>query len=107
MGALEEFDAVVQGTEVIRRVLHSLTIEAAQALRQVCRESEQTGKPLPDYRLSTGGYMGEMIVRALIEASLMEEVLADRRAVRQYQPTERGLAFYHKFAEEQSFARKS
>lgn len=107
MGSFEEFDTALHGTKIVQRVRRSLTIEATQALQQICREFERTGKPLPDHHLSSGGYMGEMIVKALIEAGLIEETEAERRAVRQYGPTERGRAFYRALLEENAFAQRS
>lgn len=107
MGAFEDFDAAIHGTDVIHRVLRSLTIEAAQALREICREFDTTGLAVPDHRLSGAGYMGEMIVRALVEAKLIEETLAERRTVRQYRPTDAGRAIFAKLQEEQAFARKT
>ena len=107
MGAFEDFDTVVHGTDVIKRVKRSLTIEAALALREICREFDTTSKAVPDHRLSGGGYMGEMIVRALVEAGLIEETLAERRTVRQYQPTDKGRSVFSKLQEEQAFSRKA
>ena len=106
MATQEEFASQIMGTDVIREVMHSISTEAAQALREICRGHERTGQPVEDHFLPSGGYMGEMIVRALVLAELITEEPGDRRAVRAYAPTKKGAEFYKKLQEEGSFTRK-
>ena len=107
MAALDDFTSTISETAVIQRVNAGMMMEAAQALRDICQQFERTGTPLADHHLPAGGYMGEMIVKALIEAGHIEEVLSDQRGfLHQYKPTKKGQSLYTKLMKEEAFARK-
>ncbi len=107
MGAFDDFSKSVRGTPVVSRMLKSTMIEAAQALRDICREFEKSGQPLGDHHLPAGGYMGEMVVKALVESELIEEVASERGALHQYQPTDAGRKVYDGLKSEDAFSLKS
>ena len=107
MGAFDSFSASVSGAPVITRMLNSTMIEAAQALRDICREFEKTGHALGDHHLPAGGYMGEMVVKALVESKLIEEAESERGALHQYVPTKAGQKAYEGLKKEDAFSLKS
>jgi hypothetical protein len=108
VAAFDEFSKSVSATAVVRRVVESMMIEAAQALRDICVRWEAMHEPLGDHHLPAGGYMGEMVVRALIEAGLIEEVTPKERGfLRRYKPTDQGMATYNGLKGEDAFARKA
>ncbi|MBI4328733.1 MAG: hypothetical protein HY685_02580 [Chloroflexi bacterium] len=103
----KEFASLINNTEIIKQVLKNIEEEAAQAFRQIAREYERTKQPVPDHYLSTGGYLGEMIVRALIIVGLIAERSVDRYVVKAYVPTEQGVALYKKLVEEGAFPQRA
>jgi len=106
--AFDDFTGSVRGTPVVTRVMESMMIEAAQALRDICRAFQATGEPMGGHHLPAGGYMGEMIVRALIEADLIEEVEGEERGfMRRYKPTRNGEKTYAKLDKEDAFSRRA
>ena len=108
MSAFDEFAGIVRVTPVVTRVMESMMIEAAQALRDICRAFESTGEPMGGHRLPAGGYMGETIVRALIEAELIEEVEGEERGfMRRYKPTQIGERTYAQLDKEDAFSRRA
>ncbi len=108
MAAFDDFTGTVRGTPVVTRVMESMMIEAAQALRDICRTFKETGEPMGGHHLPAGGYMGEMIVRALIEADLIEEVEGQERGfMRRYKPTKKGEKTYAKLDKEDAFSRRA
>jgi DNA-binding MarR family transcriptional regulator len=107
VAALDDFSSTIRETAVIQRVNAGMMMEAAQALRDICQQFERTGAPLADHHLPAGGYMGEMIVKALIEAGHIEEVFSDERGfLHQYKPTKEGQSLFTKLMKEDIFARK-
>ncbi len=107
MPAFDDFVGAVRGTPVVTRVMESMMIEAAQALRDICRVFESTGEPMGGHHLPAGGYMGEMIVRALIEAELIEEVAPQERGfLHRYRPTESGVSTCARLDAEGVFSRR-
>ena len=103
----DEFAGIVRATPVVTRVMESMMIEAAQALRDICRTFQSTGEPMGGHHLPAGGYMGETIVRALIEAELIEEVEGEERGfMRRYKPTKSGEQTYTQLDKEDAFSRR-
>ncbi len=88
-------------------MLDSTMIEAAQALRDICLEFEKSGQALGDHHLPAGGYMGEMVVRALVESELIEETASERGSLHQYKPTKAGQKAYERLKKEDAFSRKT
>ena len=108
VSAFDEFAGIVRVTPVVTRVMESMMIEAAQALRDICRAFESTGEPMGGHRLPAGGYMGETIVRALIEAEFIEEVEGEERGfMRRYKPTKSGEQTYTQLDKEDAFSRRA
>ena len=107
VGAFDKFSESVRGTPVVSRMLTSTMIEAAQALRDICQEFEKFGQPLGDHHLPAGGYMGEMVVKALMEAKLIEEAQAERGALHKYSPTAAGCKVYAGLKKEDAFSLKA
>ncbi len=108
MPAFDDFVGVVRGTPVVTRVMESMMIEAAQALRDICRTFASTGAPMGGHLLPAGGYMGEMIARALIEGGFIEEVEGEERGfMRRYRPTELGVETYARLDTEDAFSRRA
>ncbi len=107
MGAFDNFSASVSGTPVVTRMVNSTMIEAAQALRDICKEFENSGNPLGDHHLPAGGYMGEMVVKALIESKFIEEAESERGALHQYRPTKAGRKAYEGLKKEDAFSLRS
>ncbi len=107
VSAFDEFAGIVRVTPVVTRVVESMMIEAAQALRDICRAFQSTGEPMGGHHLPAGGYMGETIVRALIEAELIEEVEGEERGfMRRYKPTKSGEQTYTQLDKEDAFSRR-
>ena len=107
VGAFDNFSASVSGTPVVTRMVNSTMIEAAQALRDICKEFENSGNPLGDHHLPAGGYMGEMVVKALIESKFIEEAESERGALHQYRPTKAGRKAYEGLKKEDAFSLRS
>lgn len=108
MGAFDDFSKAISDTDVVQRVIQSMMIEAAQVLRDISRSYEDTGEPMGDHHLPAGGYMGEMVVKALLEAGQIEEISAEGSgALHQYKPTKQGQSAYGKLKKADAFARKA
>lgn len=88
--------------------MQSMMIEAAQVLRDISRNFEDTGQPMGDHHLPSGGYMGEMVVKALMEAGQIEEIPSEGSgALHQYKPTKQGQSAYGKLKKADAFAKKA
>ena len=107
MGAFDDFSHSVRGTPVVSRMLDSTMIEAAQALRDICLEFERSGQALGDHHLPVGGYMGGMVVKALVESGLIEEAASERGSLHQYRPTKAGQTAYEGLKKEDAFSLKA
>ena len=107
MAAINDFGAAVRETPVVERMLESMVIEASQALRDICKTFQATGEPMGGHHLPAGGYMGEMIVRMLIDANLIEEVEGQERGyLHRYKPTKDGEKTYATLDKEGAYARR-
>jgi hypothetical protein len=107
VGTFDDFSDSVGATQVVSRMMKSTMIEAAQTLRDICKEFEKSGQPLGDHHLPASGYMGEMVVKALVESELIEETEAERGALHHYQPTDRGREVYEGLKTEDAFSLRS
>jgi len=94
MGALDDFAALLEATEVMQQVIRSLKEEPAHLLGHICREYERSGRPVPDHHLSLVGYLGEASVKALMSAGLIRQQLGSRLALYCYEPTAEGMKQY-------------
>lgn len=91
MGALDDFFALLEPTEVMQQVIRSLKEEPAHLLGDICREYERTGKPVPDHHLNLVGYLGEASLKALISAELVRQQPGGTLALYCYEPTAKGI----------------
>lgn len=100
MSTIDDFVTRLETTDVMQQVLRSLKEEPAFFLRDICRESQQTGQPVPDHRLQLIGYMGEAAVKALLAAGLIQQQPGGRQSLYTYEPTTEGLEQYEKLKAE-------
>ncbi len=100
MGALQDFIALVEGTEAMKQLLKSLREEAAHMLGRICREYERTNQPVPDHHLYFPSYIGETSIKALISAGLIRVQPGGRISLYQYEPTPEGLEQYRSLSAE-------
>jgi hypothetical protein len=96
MRAIEDFVSLLETTDVMKQVLKNLKEEPAHLLGNICREYQMTGKPVPDHRLPSVGYLGEAAVKALISAGLIKRQSGGLAALYSYEPTPEGLEQYKK-----------
>jgi len=94
MGALDDFFALLEATEVMQQVVRSLKEEPAHLLGDICREYDRTGRPVPDHHLNLVGYLGEASLKALISAELVHQQPGDSLALYYYEPTAKGMEQY-------------
>lgn len=97
MGAIDDFFALLEATEVMQQVIRSLKEEPAHLLGDICREYERTGQPVPDHHLNLVGYLGEASLKALISAELVRQQPGNRLALYCYEPTDKGMEQYEGF----------
>lgn len=96
MSAIDDFSALLETTEVMQQVLRSLKEEPAHLLREICREYQRTGQPVPDHRLNPTGYLGEAAVKALLSARLINRQSGGTTSLYCYEPTPEGLEQYER-----------
>ena len=94
MGALDDFFALLETTEVMQQVIMSLKEEPAHLLGGICREYERTSQPVSDHHLSLVGYLGEASLKALISAELVHQQPGNRLALYCYEPSAKGMEQY-------------
>jgi hypothetical protein len=97
MGALDDFFALLEATEVMQQVIRSLKEEPAHLLGDICREYGRTGRPVSDHHLNLVGYLGEASLKALISAELVRQQTGNRLALYCYEPTDKGMEQYEGF----------
>ena len=91
---LENFLSLVHKTEIMQQVEKSLGEEPVHILGVICREYGKTSQPVPDYRLRLSGYIGEVSLKALVQAGMITQQSGGRISVYSYSPTEQGLRQY-------------
>ena len=96
MGAIDDFAALLETTEVMKQVLKSLKEAPAHLLGDICREHQRTGQLVPDHHLHFVGYMGEATVKALLSAGLIRQQPGGRLSLYSYEPTPEGLKQYER-----------
>lgn len=95
----DEFLSVLRSTTIMQQVEKGLREEPVHILEVICKENEKSGQPMPDYRLHLSGYIGEVSLKALLEAGLIKQESGGRVSIYIYSPTEAGLKYYHSFKE--------
>ena len=98
--AREEFANLVRSTDVMRQLLRDLEEDPLRTLCSICKENSETGRPVPDHHLDFFSYNSESSLRALTAAGLVQAREGSRYAVREYEPTEKGLALYRGLRDE-------
>jgi hypothetical protein len=96
MSAIEDFFAILEGTEVIEQITRSLREEPAKLLGDICREYQKGGQPVADHGLFLFGYLGESALKALISAGLINRRPGGRTSLYTYEPTEQGIEQYER-----------
>ena len=96
MGAYEDLAQVLRQTQVMQQVLTELEKEPVTLLLAICREYEATKEAVPDHHLHLSGYLGEVAMRVLLEAGLIERQPGRRLSVNSYEPTSAGTEYYRK-----------
>lgn len=96
LGVREEFLALVRATGAMSQMLGSLDEAPIQLLGRICREYGKSGMPVPDYHLPPLGYIGEVCVKALVSAKLIESQPGPKVSLFRYQPTEEGMRYYQR-----------
>lgn len=96
MGAIDEFAALLETTEVVKQLLKSLKEEPAHLLGDICQKYQKTGQSVPDHRLHFVGYMGEATLKALLSAELITRQPGGRMSLYAYEPTKEGLEQYER-----------
>jgi hypothetical protein len=100
VSAYEELVRKAKETETIRRVLADLEKEPARLLFEICREYEACLEPVPDHRIHLPGYLGEISLKALLAAGLLDIETGRRLSIYQYKPTTEGLEWYRRLVQE-------
>lgn len=96
MSTIDDFAALLEGTEVMKQVLKSLKEEPAHLLGNICREYQESGQSVPDHHLHFVGYMGEATLKALLSAGLIKRQSGGRLSLYAYEPTAEGLEQYER-----------
>jgi hypothetical protein len=96
MSVIDDFAALLETTEVMKQLLKSVKEEPAHLLGDICREYQNTGQPVPDYRLHLVGYLGETALKALLSLGLIRQQPRGRLSVYSYEPTTEGLEQYER-----------
>ena len=91
-----DFQTLIKNTEVMKHVLESLEEEPARILIHICKEYEASGRPVPDHHFHVSGYIGEVALRALVAAGLIQSRPGRRFSLYDYEPTPAGLEHYRK-----------
>ena len=91
---LENFLSLVRKTEIMQQVEKSLGEEPVHILDVICKEHGKASQPVPDYHLRLSGYIGEVSLKALVQAGMITQQSGGRISVYSYSPTEEGLRQY-------------
>lgn len=98
--AYTEVASTLRETPAMKEFLASLEMEPFHLLAEICNAYDKAQEPVPDYRLTPGGYLSEMSLRALLQASFVDDKPSGRDAMRAFQPTPKGLEYYRRLKEE-------
>ena len=100
MGAYEGLVQTIKQTEVMQQALAGLQEEPVKLLRAICKEYEASNEPVSDHHFLLTGYLGEIALRALLSAGLIERQSGDRDSIFRYKPTPAGLEHYKRLIRE-------
>jgi hypothetical protein len=96
MSFINEFQQLLESTEIMLQVKKSLEEEPLKLLRDICRKSGDGKLPVPDYNLPIQGYTGDVALKALVQAGMLEKSDGGRVALFSYKPTELGIDYSKK-----------
>jgi hypothetical protein len=96
MSFIKEFQQLLDSTEIMAQVRKSLEEEPLNLLREICKKSGQDMAPVPDYSLPVQGYTGDVALKALVQAGLVDKIDGGRVALFSYKPTDLGIEYYKK-----------
>jgi hypothetical protein len=96
MSFKKEFLDLLESTEIIRQVKNNLDEEPVKLLHEICAKSGQDNLPVPDYNLPIQGYTGDVALKALVQAGLVDKVDGGRVALYSYKPTSLGIDYCKK-----------
>lgn len=94
MGAYEDLVQTIKQTEVMQQALAGLQEEPVKLLRAICKEYEASNEPVSDHHFHLSGYLGEIALRALLSAGLLERQSGDWSSIFRYKPTPAGIEHY-------------
>jgi hypothetical protein len=100
MGAYEDLVQTIKQTEVMQQALAGLQEEPVKLLRAICKEYEASNEPVSDHHFHLSGYWGEIALRALLSAGLIEQQSGDRSSIFRYKPTPAGMEHYKRLIRE-------
>ena len=92
MSVEDDFFALLENTDPVKEVLHSLREEPARLLGEICAEHARTGQPVPDHRLRLASNVREVGLKALLAAGLVKQDTGGRLSLFSYEPTTTGQA---------------
>ncbi len=90
----DELLSLLSQTPIMQQIEKSLREEPVHILGAICGEHEKTGQAVADYRLHLSGYVGEVSLKALLEAGLITQQSGGRVSIYTYSPTAEGLKQY-------------
>jgi hypothetical protein len=96
MSSIKELQQLLESTEIMLQVKKSLDEEPLKLLRDICRKSGDDDLPVPDYNLPVQGYTGDVALKALVQAGLVDKIDGGRVALFSYKPTALGIDYCKK-----------
>ena len=93
MSLIKEFNQLLESTEIMLQVKKSLQDEPLKLLKEICRKSGKDNLPVADFTLAVQGYTGDVALKALVQAGLVDKVDGGRVALFSYKPTVLGIDY--------------
>ncbi len=94
MSFKKELQGLLESTEIMLQVKNNLEEEPVKILREICERSGQDSVPVPDFSLPVQGYTGDVALKALVQAGLVDKVDGGRVSLFSYKPTGLGIDYY-------------
>jgi len=105
--AREELAGIVRESSPFRQLREELEQYPLSLFRRVCTLNVERGGPVPDYTLGLVPYLGDVSLRALEQAQLIEKVERRSPGVHAYEPTAKGKALWQRLQAEVAAAATS
>jgi len=100
MGTYEDLVQTIKQTGVMQQTLAALQEEPVKILLSICKKYEESNEPVSDHNVHLSGYLGEIALRALLSAELIERQSGGRLAIFRYKPTPEGMEQYKRLIRE-------